>query len=233
MTGKTLESLENLKKAIINSLIYISVFSLIFYFFSGIFFRILQKPIGIPLVYYNLADGFFTYIRVALYCGLFFSMPLIFFELWKIFAPFIFPNYKDYSVRFVVVASIFFFGGALICYFILLPSGINFLLAYQTEQIKPVISVTAYLSLVIIFLLGFGLIFELPLIMFILGRAGLVTGKFLNKNRRFAVLIIAILSAVITPTPDVYNMMLMMLPLWGLYEISVIVVYLFGKKPLE
>lgn len=233
MTGRALESLDNLRKAIICSLVYILVFSIISYFFSDYFFRILQKPIGIPLVYYNLADGFFTYVRVALYCGLFFSVPVIFFELWKVFAPYVFPDYRNYSVRFVLASSILFSIGALICYFILLPSGINFLLDYQTEQIKPVISVTSYLSLAFAFLLGFGLIFELPLIMFILGRAGVVTGKFLNRNRRFAVLIIAILSAVITPTPDVYNMMLMMLPLWGLYEVSVVVVYFFGKKPLE
>jgi sec-independent protein translocase protein TatC len=129
-----------------------------------------------------------------------------------------------------LTAIFLFYLGSLFCYFITLPFGVQFLLGYQSPHIKPMISVGKYISFCAVFVFGFGLTFELPLILALLSYIKVIHAAFLTRNRRYAILLIAILSAVLTPTPDVFNMALMGGPLYILFEIGVILVKIIERK---
>lgn len=190
----------------------------------------MQKPLGMPLVYFGIPEAFLITVRIALFTGVFFSVPVIFRELWGSIAPFFSHDSKRYSIPLVASASILFYTGTAICYYLLLPSGIQFLVSYQTDHIKAAISVDSYISFFASFIFGFGFAFEMPLVMLVLGKAGIVNAPMLSKYRRYAILIIVIASAIITPTPDFFNLALMSVPLIALYELSIILVRMFGKK---
>jgi sec-independent protein translocase protein TatC len=131
----------------------------------------------------------------------------------------------------VLLTSIFlFYLGAFFCYFVTLPFGIRFLLGYQSATIRPMISAGKYISFCTGFVFAFGIIFELPLILALLSAIRLVTAAFLTRNRRYAILLIAILSAVLTPTPDFFNLMLMGGPLYILFEVGVLLVKIIERR---
>ena len=225
-----LEGLKIIRQSVIRLSISFFTLSALSYIFWKEIFGFIQKPLGIPLVYYSIPDAFLSTVKIALFAGVFFSIPLIFRELWGSLAPYFTPHSRRYSSFVVAGASSLFYGGALICYYLLLPSGIEFLVSYQTGQIKAAISIGSYISFFASFIFGFGVAFELPLVMLLLGKAGIVNAALLSRYRRYAILFIVIASAVITPTPDLFNLSLMSLPLLVLYELSIILVRVFGKR---
>lgn len=204
--------------------------ALICYWFWKEILAFIQKPLGIPLVYYGISEAFLVTVKIALFAGVFFSAPFMFRELWTSIAPLFTQHSRRYSILVVGSATLLFYTGVAICYYLLLPSGIQFLISYQTEHIKPAISADSYIDFFAAFIFGFGLAFEMPLVMLLLGKAGVITADFLSRGRRYAILIITIASAIITPTPDVFNLALMAVPLYALYELSIILVRVFGKK---
>jgi sec-independent protein translocase protein TatC len=131
---------------------------------------------------------------------------------------------------FVLFTALLFYAGTLFCYFVTLPFGIKFLLGYGSEQLRAVISVSRFVNFVTLFLLGFGAIFELPVFMVFLAKVGVCSRGFFEKNRRYAVLLIALVAAVLTPTPDVVNMLLMGGPLYLLYESGIVILLLMRVK---
>lgn len=116
-----------------------------------------------------------------------------------------------------------FYSGTLFCYYITLPFGIKFLLGFGSEELKPVISISRFVNFVTLFVLGFGAIFELPMFMVFMARVGVLSRKFFARNRRYALLMIAIVAALLTPTPDIVNMLLMGGPLYLLYEAGIVI----------
>lgn len=225
-----LEGLDNIRRSMVRLVISFFVFALVSYIFWKEILGFMQKPLGMPLVYFGIPEAFLITVRIALFTGVFFSAPIIFKELWGVIAPFFTPDSKRYSTSVVASAAFLFYAGAAICYYLLLPSGIQFLVSYQTEHIKAAISVDSYISFFASFIFGFGFAFEMPLVMLLLGKAGIVNAGMLTKYRRYAILIIVIASAIITPTPDLLNLSLMSVPLLALYELSIILVRMFGKK---
>lgn len=207
-----------------------SALALICYWFWKEILAFIQKPLGIPLVYYGISEAFLVTVKIALFTGVFFSAPFMFRELWTSIAPLFTQHSRRYSTLVVGSATLLFYAGVAICYYLLLPSGIRFLISYQTDHIKPAISADSYIDFFAAFIFGFGLAFEMPLVMLLLGKAGVITADFLSRGRRYAVLIITIASAIITPTPDVFNLALMAAPLYALYELSIILVRIFGKR---
>lgn len=206
-------------------------------FFTLLYFvkDILQKLVSIinmKLILYSLPEAFMAYLKVAFFLSLLIIVPYIIFETSKLLG-----KYSNIRKKFLylidISGTLLFYSGLYFCYVYVLPSGIKFLLQYQTEDIKPMIALSSYISFVFTFLLVFGIMFELPLIMFVLGRLGFVTAKFLNRQRRFFILINSIISALLTPTPDVFNLMLMMVPMQILYEIGVVIVYFTGRENLQ
>jgi len=129
---------------------------------------------------------------------------------------------RSFTIGFTIVGLILFYSGVAFCYLFTLPFGINFLLGYQSEHLKPVISIERFVDFISFFLMGFGLIFELPLLMTVMAKLRLCTAKTFSSKRRYAILIIAITAAMLTPTPDVINMALMGIPLYLLFEAGII-----------
>ncbi|MDH3542269.1 MAG: twin-arginine translocase subunit TatC [Desulfobulbaceae bacterium] len=160
------------------------------------------------------------------------ASPVIFWQVWKFVAPGLYKHEKRLLLPFSFLSSLCFVGGAAFGYFVVFPPAFRFLLGYSADFLSPMPTVTEYFSLSLRLLIAFGVIFELPILMVFLAKLGIVDVAFLNKNRKYAILINFIIAAVLTPTPDVVNQMLMGIPLLVLYEVSVIAVWLFGRKKL-
>jgi sec-independent protein translocase protein TatC len=171
------------------------------------------------------------HMKIAFLTGLMLALPVLLHQIWKFIAPGLLPHEKRYALPFVVLASIFFVFGLLFCFYLVLPFALNFLLTYKTENLKPMISVGNYVDFTSKFLLAFGLIFELPLVIGIAAKMGLVTPQWLSKNRKYAILINFTIAAILTPTPDVFNQTLMALPMCLLYEVGIVAARLLVRKP--
>jgi sec-independent protein translocase protein TatC len=228
--NQVFDKLEGLRGALIRMSIIIAALSVVSYFFWREALLFLQKPLGLALIMYSLPEGFFASLRLALFMGIFLAAPFIFNGFWGAFAPLFSFDSRRYSLPIVLSATALFYAGAFFCYYFVLPVGINFLVTYGSENLKPMIGLSKYLSFSVGLIFAFGVVFELPLIMLILGRVGLIGYQTLARNRKYALLINSILSAILTPTPDAYTMLLMMVPIQILYEVSVWIVRIFGKK---
>ena len=239
--GKILASLERLRKGLLLSLCIFVLLGVAIFPFSKQLLRqlyetnlkvdlIAQPHAKVTLTAFTIPEAFFSLLKLTLFASLFLSMPFIFYQIWKAFAPLF--RLKKLSSPFLVflTAIALFYLGAAFCYFVTLPFGVQFLLGYQSAHLKPMISVATYISFCTAFIFGFGLTFELPLILGLLSYIKVVNAAFLTRNRRYAILIVAIIAAVVTPTPDVFNMALMGVPLYILFEVGVIVVKIIERK---
>jgi sec-independent protein translocase protein TatC len=227
--------LEELRKRLIASAVGVGVCFAVTYAFSEKLFTILAQPLkahlpeGDRLIFTNLPEMFFVYIKTALVSALLLAAPFIFYQVWMFVAPGLYRNEKRYVFPFVFFSTVLFVGGALFGYFVVFPFGFRFFLGFANEYIQALPSVKQYFSLSIKLLLGFGLIFELPIVAFFLGRMGVISARLLRKQRKYAVLLLFAVSAILTP-PDVITQLMMAGPLWVLFEISVIIVQIAGKK---
>jgi sec-independent protein translocase protein TatC len=219
-----------LRKALIQLAVVVFVFALAGYGFSKTILNFLQIHTGVALAYYGLSETLFALLNIALFSSLFVTMPFL---LYKILAALqaAFPSLSRKIMAGFWMGSVFlFYLGAGFCLFVTLPYGVKFLLSYQNSNLEAIISVKKFVSFTLLFTFAFGIIFELPLIMILLGRIGLVEVSWLTHYRRYAILAITVLSAILTPTPDAFNMMLMAVPLYLLFEIGVLGMRLWGKR---
>ncbi len=225
------QALNKLRKGLLQILITIACIGIGIFPFSKTVLRHLRNTsLKIDLVAYGIPESFLSLIKLTLYASLFFSIPVIFYHVWKAFAPLFRLKGVKSATPILLTAIFLFYLGAFFCYFVTLPFGVQFLLGYQSEHIKPMISVGKYVSFCTAFVFGFGLTFELPLILALLSYIRAVHAAFLTRNRRYAILLIAVVAAVVTPTPDVFNMSLMGGPLYILFEIGVILVKIIERK---
>lgn len=146
--------------------------------------------------------------------------------------PGLYQKEKRVVIPLVFISSFLFLIGAILCFFWVLPFTIKFLINVAPENVKPILTINEYLNFVMWTTLSYGLVFQLPIISLFLGKIGLINARILNRGRRYAILIIAIVAAVVTP-PDVFSMIMMGLPLYLLYEISILALYLIGKSGKE
>jgi sec-independent protein translocase protein TatC len=160
------------------------------------------------------------------------ASPVIFHQIWRFIAPGLYQHEKKLLFPFSLVSTLCFLGGAAFGYFVVFPPAFRFLISYSSEFLDPMPAVSEYFSLALRMLLAFGLIFELPVFMVFLAKLGTVNAAFLAKNRKYAFLIAFIIAAIVTPTPDVVNQLLMAGPLLVLYEISIVAVRFFAPHPL-
>ncbi|MCX5876557.1 MAG: twin-arginine translocase subunit TatC [Deltaproteobacteria bacterium] len=196
-----------------------------FYSISRPLLAAIQSHLHQKLAFFTVAEPFLAHLTVSLAMTIFTIMPMLSYFLWRALAkPFKLSRLLVFW--FVLFTCFLFYSGAAFCYFVTLPYGIDFLLDFQTEQLRPVISISEFVSFVSIFVLAFGLIFELPIFMIFMAKIKILPRSFFEKNRRYAVLVISIIAALLTPTPDVFNMMLMGIPLYMLYEVGIIVLKL-------
>ncbi len=190
-------------------------------------------PESKSLIFISYQEGFFFYLKLALVAGLLLASPVIFHQIWRFVAPGLYQYEKKALLPFTAVSSICFLGGAAFGYFVIFPPTFRFLLGYSNSFLEPMPAVSEYFSLALFLLIAFGVVFELPVFMVFLAKLGKVDAPFLAKNRKYAVLIAFIVAAVVTPTPDPINQLLMAGPLVILYEISIIAIRFFVKKPLK
>jgi sec-independent protein translocase protein TatC len=227
--------LEELRKRLITSFIAVGVGFVLSYGFKEKLFQILTHPLisvmerGDTIIFTNLPEAFFTYLKVAFLAGIMLAAPVIIYQFWMFVAPGLYSKEKRLLIPIVVLSSFFFIGGSLFGYFIVFPWGFKFFLGFATETIKALPSMREYLSFSAKLLLAFGLVFELPLVITFLAKLGIVTVEFLKKNRKYAVLLFFAGAAILTP-PDVVTQIMMAFPLMVLYEVSIIGARIFGKK---
>jgi sec-independent protein translocase protein TatC len=182
----------------------------------------LQEHLGQKLAFFTVAEPFLAHVKLSFFVTLFVLMPGILYCLWMALGkPF---KLKESTLAwFVFFTTVLFYSGAGFCYFITLPYGVKFLLGFQSTQLKPVISISRFVSFVTMFILAFGVIFELPIFMVFAAKVGICSRSTFERHRRYAVLIISIMAALLTPTPDIVNMLLMGGPLYLLYEAGILV----------
>jgi sec-independent protein translocase protein TatC len=192
------------------------------YIFSPVVLYALQEHLGQQLAFFTVAEPFLAHVKLSLFVTIVVLMPGIMYCLWMAMGkPF---KLSEKTLGwFILFTTILFYLGAAFCYTITLTYGVKFLLSFQSSQLQPVISINKFVNFVSIFILAFGVIFELPIFMVFSAKVGLVARQTFERNRRYAVLIISILAALLTPTPDVVNMLLMGGPLYLLYEIGIII----------
>ncbi|MFH2219639.1 MAG: twin-arginine translocase subunit TatC [Pseudomonadota bacterium] len=229
--------LEELRERLIKCFIAVGVGFVVSYGFKEKLFQVLMQPLvsvmksGETLIFTGLAEAFFTYLKVAFLAGLILASPVLIYQFWMFVAPGLYEKERRLLIPIVFLSTVFFLGGASFGYFIVFPFGFEFFLGFATDVIKPFPSMREYLGFSSKLLLAFGIVFELPLIITFLAKLGIVNVPFLKKNRKYAILSIFIVAAIITP-PDVVTQVMMALPLMVLYEISIVGARVFGKKSL-
>jgi sec-independent protein translocase protein TatC len=197
----------------------------VLFFLSPRVMALLQAHLGEKLYFFSVAGPFLAHVRLAFFGAVFLLMPLLMQVLWQALGkPFGLSRRQVFW--FVLATCVLFYGGALFCALVTLPFGIKFLLGFQSEQLEAVISVSHFINFVALFVLAFGTIFELPVFMVFSARVGAVRRQTYEKHRRYALLVIAILAALLTPTPDLVNMALMGGPLYLLYECGILLIRL-------
>jgi sec-independent protein translocase protein TatC len=227
--------LSELRRRLIVSFIAVAVGTLGAYAFKERLFDLLARPLfavmgpGEKLIFTGLAEAFFTYLKVAFVAGLLLAAPVLFYQFWMFVSPGLYRHEKRLLVPVIAVCSLCFVGGAAFGYFIVFPFGFRFFLGFANDIIRPLPSMEAYLGFSLKMLIAFGLVFEMPLVLTLLARMGVVTATFLRKNRKYAILLFFILAAVLTP-PDVVSQFMMALPLMLLYEVSIFGARLVSRR---
>jgi sec-independent protein translocase protein TatC len=216
------DHLDELRHRLIVSLVGIGIGFAVCYGFSQQLLLLLQRPMPTRLVFIAPTEAFFVNLKVAFYAGLFLSVPLLLFQVWKFVAPGLYEHERRYSFPFLITSTVLFLVGALFAYVVILPIALHFLIAQGGELWKPNITLSNYLSFCMRLILAAGLIFEFPVLMYFLAKVGVVTPEFLVKNRKYAVLVAFIISAILTP-PDVFSQILLAVPLFLLFEASIVV----------
>jgi sec-independent protein translocase protein TatC len=230
-----LEHLEDLRKRIFHSFIAILIAVIPAWIFSQDVYKILARPVtqylpeGTRLAFTGLTEPFMLYLKVSFLTALFVTSPFIFLQLWYFVAPGLYQKEKKYVIPFVSLTTFFFCLGALFGYFVIFPWACRFFLKLG-QDFNPVITVNAYFSLAVKILLGIGLVFELPTLVFFLSRMGIITSRWMIKNFKYAVLAIFIIAAVITPTPDMVTQSILAVPMLLLYGLGILIAFLFGKE---
>jgi sec-independent protein translocase protein TatC len=226
-----LEHLIELRRRLLWCLATLVVTFFICFAFASEIFAVLVQPLLKAgqgrLIYTDLFEAFFARVKVSLFAALMLSFPVLATQLWRFVAPGMYAKEKKAFLPFLLATPVFFAGGACFAYFFAMPWALHFLLSYQGNvggiQQEALPGVGNYLTFVTRFLFGFGAAFLLPILLMILERAGLVTREQLAKSRRYAIVAAGLVSAVLTP-PDVVSMLLLLIPLYGLYEFAILAI---------
>jgi len=231
-----LEHLEELRSRLIRAAIAIGIGFGVCVAFGERVFSIFAAPItkllpkNSSLVFTSLPDPFFVYLKVAFITGIFLALPYVLYQVWLFVRPGLLEKEKKLAVPFIVVSTLLFYLGAVFAYFIVFPAAFQFFLSYETAELKPMISIKDYVSLVMLLMLAFGVVFETPIVIVVLGLLGVVDSSLLKKGRRYFIVLAFIIAAILTPTPDVINQTLMAIPLIIFYELGIYLLRVIEKK---
>jgi len=235
-TMSFLEHLEELRKRIIRCAIAVAVTFAASFVFREAIFAYLQKPIlevlaerGIDtgLVITKATDAFTIWLKVCFASGIFFAAPILVWQVWLFIAPGLYRREKMYAIPFFLSGTTLFLGGGLFAYYIILPAALHFLIVEMGAQFNPLLTAIDFFTFELVILVGMGIVFQMPVIIAFLALMDLITAGFLWRNFRYAVLIIVIVAAIVSPTPDGLNLALWSAPMIFLYLISILIAWLF------
>ncbi len=234
-TMTLLDHLEELRKRIVYSLIAVGVAFFGCWAFAGEIFDFLSRPIypllpeGRKLAFLGITDPFILYVKVAALAGVFIASPFLIYQAYAFIAPGLYRRERRWAVPFVLFGTFFFVSGGVFAYTVAFPFAVEFLLGLG-QPFDAVITVGKYFGFLMTVMLGLGLMFELPVFIFLAALAGIVTPGFLMRHFRWAVLVIFIVAALVTPTPDVVNLCIFAVPTIGLYLLGVGAAWLVVRK---
>jgi len=230
------EHLEELRWCLLRSVIAVLVGSTVCYFFSNAIFAFMVAPLretlqpGQGLIGTSVTEAFFSEIKVAIAAGVLFTCPYIFYQIWRFISPGLSGSEKKLVLPFVLCATLFFLAGAYFCYRIVLPVAFKYFVEqYNSMAVLPAIRIGEYFTFFFRMVLAFGITFELPVFTFFLVRLGLWNYRLMISSFRYAIIVIFVLAAILTPTPDVINQSLLALPMLVLYIASIGVAYVWRK----
>lgn len=223
--------LAELRKRIIWSVVAIGLGFLATFQFADRIIKFVARPLEFQPVFLAPTEAFWVSMKVAMIAGLFLALPVVLYQVWAFVSPGLLPHERRYALPFVIIGTIFFAGGGAFAHWVVIPFAVKFLVGFgEARGLTPMISVGNYVDFILKFTLAFGLVFETPLAITLAARMGLVTPQFLAKNRKYAVLINFVIAAILTPTPDAFNMLLMAGPLLVLYEVGILAARVFGPR---
>jgi sec-independent protein translocase protein TatC len=225
-----LEHVEELRRRILKSLLAIVVCAVAAFYFSDELIRLIRIPLGDTQLHNMEVTGtFYAYLKISLITGVVAALPVIFYQMWMFVSPGLLKKERAMILPLVTVSTILFLIGGTFCFLVVLPIALKFLIGFGGGLIINYITIGSYISFAGLLLLAFGFGFQLPILAYLLGKMGIITSRFMAKGRRYAVVLILTVGAIITP-PDVFTQVLLAVPLYLLYEISILVVRLTGAR---
>ena len=240
-----IDHLTELRKRLLWSFVYIIIIFIVCFYFAGDLFYFLAKPLvnllqtdkGQGFIYTALQEAFFTELKIAFFFALFFAFPLIAIQIWKFIAPGLYKNEKNAFLPFLIATPILFFAGGAMVYYLIAPLAWNFFLSYQNMSdsgvpIRLEAKMGEYLSLMMRFIFAFGLAFQLPVVLGLMAKVGIVNYTSLKKFRKYAIVIAFLAAAFLTP-PDPFSQISLALPIILLYEISIYIAKIIQKNKRE
>ena len=230
------EHLEDLRWCILKSILAVVLASGLSYFYAGAIFDFVVAPLrhnlqpGQNLIGTSVTEAFFVEIKVALAAGVLFSCPVIFYQIWRFVAPGLSGREKKWVLPFVLCATFFFVSGAAFCYRFVLPVAFKYFIEqYESMGVSPAIRIGEYFTFFFRMVLAFSATFELPVFTFFLVRVGIWDYHFMLRSFRYAVVLIFVIAAILTPTPDIINQSLLAIPMLLLYILSIGIAYVWRR----
>ncbi|MEW6413051.1 MAG: twin-arginine translocase subunit TatC [Candidatus Zixiibacteriota bacterium] len=228
-----LHHLEELRRRLLKSLLSVGVMAGVAFYFSDELIKFIRIPFGdIPLYNIQVTGTFYAYLKIALFTGVFAALPIVFYQMWAFVSPGLYRREKKAILPLVIVSTILFLVGAAFCFVVMLPLAFQYLLGFSGGEIQNQITISSYIDFIGLLLIAFGFSFEMPIVAYFLGKMGIISSSFLAKGRRYAIVVILIVAAIITP-PDVITQVMLAVPMYALYEVSIIVVRLTGRRREE
>ncbi len=232
------EHLDELRSGLIRSLVAIVLGCIATYTYIEPIMTFLEKPLldvlpaGQARLYYTgLTDKFVIYLKVTVLTSMLVISPYLLYEVWRFISPALHRHEKRFLVPFLFLGTLSFVVGLAFAYYLVIPYGYKFLIEFGSPTEQAIITLTEYFSLTLKLMLALGLVFELPVLLVLLGKFGIIDSAFLTRNRRYAFVISAVVAAVATPSPDALTMLLVMFPLYLLYELGIVGVRIVNPGP--
>jgi sec-independent protein translocase protein TatC len=209
---------------------------LVAFAFSAYVFDFIMRPLqavlppGGQLVYTEPAEAFLLYLKIAALAGVVLAAPIVMWQLWLFIAPGLYTNEKRYAIPFVLLSSVFFIGGAAFSHFVVFPVAWRFFAGFGSDFVEFMPRIAPAFSLYAKMMLAMGAVFQMPTLVLFLARMGVITARFLVRQIKYAILVMFILAAILTPGPDVVSQLLMAAPMILLYAVSILIAWVFGRR---